>query len=96
MLRISALRLRALWSRTASTLPAAYSTRLEVLASCFARWGVVRKGNKEYAAHFSVTSPCALVTASTLPDEALLEGENFRLQTASIIFRREYENNKNS
>ena len=35
LLRISALRLRAPWSRTASTLPAVCSTLLELLASCF-------------------------------------------------------------
>ena len=33
MRRISSLLLRALWSRTPSTLPAEYSQRLELLAS---------------------------------------------------------------
>ena len=35
LLHISSLRFRAFWSRTVSTLPAMYSTRLEMRASCF-------------------------------------------------------------
>ena len=49
ILRISALLLRAVWSRTTCTLPAPYSQRLELLVSApFFGWE--RADNKNYFA----------------------------------------------
>ena len=60
-LRISALRFRAFWSRTASTLPATYSTRLELLASCYVFGATYLKGA------IKIDNPSVLVTPSQLP-----------------------------